>query len=117
MSLVFHHLTPEEKRRTASEIHRVLRPGGQLHVVDWGKPQNPLLRAAFVLVQLLDGFATTTENVRGLLPHLPGAAGLSDVAVTRQFATVFGSLSMIRAQRALGGGALDAQAATKGLDA
>ncbi|MDS4016068.1 MAG: class I SAM-dependent methyltransferase [Candidatus Accumulibacter sp.] len=37
-SLFFHHLEPEEKQRTASECFRVLRPGGEFHVADWGKP-------------------------------------------------------------------------------
>lgn len=37
-SLVFHHLTPDEKRQTAAEVLRVLRPAGELHVADWGKP-------------------------------------------------------------------------------
>ena len=98
-SLVFHHLTPEEKRATAGEILRVLRPGGELHVADWGMPPNALLRAAFLVVQLLDGFATTAENARGLLPEVCGGAGFTDVAVTRQFTTAFGSLSLVRARR------------------
>lgn len=99
-SLVFHHLTPDEKRQTTAEVFRVLRPGGELHVADWGRPQNALLRAAFLVVQLLDGFATTTENVRGVLPEVFGAAGFVDVEVTRQIATAFGSLSLLRARRA-----------------
>lgn len=99
-SLVFHHLTPEEKRQTAGEIFRVLRPDGELHVADWGKPQNVLLRAAFLLVQLLDGFGTTAENVRGILPDVVRAAGFADVMVTRRLATAFGSLSLIQARRA-----------------
>lgn len=99
-SLVFHHLTPDEKRQTAAEVFRVLRPGGELHVADWGKPQNALLRAAFLVVQLLDGFATTTENVHGVLPEVFSAAGFVDVEVTRKVATAFGSLSLLRARRA-----------------
>src|SRR5690242_19115334 len=54
-SLLFHHLTHENKERTAREVVRVLRPGGELHVADWGKARNGVMRAAFLLVQLLDG--------------------------------------------------------------
>lgn len=99
-SLVFHHLTPDEKRQTAGDVFRVLRPGGELHVADWGTPQNGLLRAAFLLVQLLDGFETTAENVRGVLPTVFRDAQFVEVEVTRQIATAFGSLSLLRARRA-----------------
>lgn len=58
-SLLFHHLTRENKVRTLREVFRVLQPGGELHVADWGEAQNRLMRGAFLLVQLLDGFETT----------------------------------------------------------
>jgi len=74
-SLLFHHLTPANKRRTFVEIHRVLKPGGELHIADWGKPTNILMRAAFFFVQILDGFETTKDNVVGRLPVLFEEAG------------------------------------------
>ena len=37
-SLMFHHLTAEDKEPTLREVHRVLRPGGSLHLVDFGGP-------------------------------------------------------------------------------
>jgi ubiquinone/menaquinone biosynthesis C-methylase UbiE len=55
-SLMFHHLTRENKERTLKEVFRVLRPSGELHVADYGKAQNKLMRVAFLLVQMLDGF-------------------------------------------------------------
>lgn len=67
-SLVFHHLTPAQKVSTLKEIYRVLRPKGELHVADWGKAKNLFMRLAFYLVQLLDGFETTRDNVNGKLP-------------------------------------------------
>lgn len=36
-SLFFHHLTPEAKRKTLLEVRRVLKPGGTLHIADWGR--------------------------------------------------------------------------------
>ncbi len=83
-SLLFHHLTHENKERTARAVVRVLRPGGELHVADWGKARHGMMRAAFLLVQLLDGFETTTANVRGALPHVFAAAGFEDVRQSAQ---------------------------------
>src|SRR5687768_16091627 len=39
-SLFFHHLVLRDKERTIAEIARVLRPGGELHVADWGEPRS-----------------------------------------------------------------------------
>ncbi|MGH7601708.1 MAG: class I SAM-dependent methyltransferase, partial [bacterium] len=98
-SLVFHHLTSEKKRRTLAEIFRVLKPGGALHVADWGKAQNAVMRGAFFLVQMLDGFATTTENVRGKLPDYFRASGFANVKETKRYMTVYGTLSLYAASR------------------
>jgi len=96
-SLVFHHLTTENKRRTLRKIRDWLRPGGELHVADWGRAQDLLMRLAFLPVQLLDGFETTSDNVRGLLVPLIREAGFEEVAETRRERTVFGTLSLYRA--------------------
>ena len=43
-SMVFHHLSRENKILTMKEVQRVLKPGGEFHVADLGKPQNVLMR-------------------------------------------------------------------------
>ena len=96
-SLVFHHLTTANKRRTLRKIREWLRPGGELHVADWGRAQDLLMRLAFLPVQLLDGFETTSDNVRGLLVPLIREAGFEEVAETHRERTVFGTLSLYRA--------------------
>lgn len=96
-SLLFHHLTRENKIRTLREVFRVLRPGGELHVADWGKPQNGLMRALFLFVQILDGFGTTTDNLKGLLLDLLSAGGFQEVKETARYMTMLGSLSLYKA--------------------
>ena len=96
-SLVFHHLTTENKRRTLRKIREWLRPGGELHVADWGRPHGPLMRLAFLPVQLLDGFETTQDSVRGVLPSLMREAGFAEVAETHRERTLFGTLALYRA--------------------
>lgn len=98
-SLVFHHLSSENKLRTLGEVFRILRPGGQLHVADWGKPQNQIMRLAFLTVQMLDGFSTTADNVKGLLPELFQNAGFRDIKESAQFMTLFGTLSLYSARK------------------
>jgi len=98
-SLFFHHVTRENKRRTLREVFRVLRPGGELHVADWGRPQNAPARAGFFLVQVLDGFETTADSVSGILPSLLHEAGFEQAQQTAQFWTVFGTLCLYCARK------------------
>ncbi len=96
-SLFFHHLDRDSKQRTLAQVFRALKPGGELHVADWGRAANPLMRTAYFGIQLLDGFDNTADNVNGLLPEFMRAAGFADVAETRRFATMFGTMSLYRA--------------------
>lgn len=98
-SLVFHHLTRGQKRNALRECFRILRPDGQLHIADWGRTGHFGLRVGFLLTQLLDGFETTSDNVRGLLPLLVREAGFVDVTETLHFPTAFGSLRLLRARK------------------
>lgn len=93
-SLFFHHLSHEDKVRTIQEVLRVLKPGGEFHVADWGKPQNALMRAVFSLIRVLDGFENTHDNVAGKLPELFMHGGFADVSVRRELATAFGTMAL-----------------------
>lgn len=100
-TLLFHHLTQELKKRTLQETLRVLKPGGQLCVVDWGMPSNRLMRMVFFLVQLLDGFTTTTDSVKGVLPELMRETGFAQVHEVGYFNTLFGTLRLTIAVKRL----------------
>lgn len=96
-SLFFHHLTWEDKERTALELLRVLKPGAALHVADWGRADNALMRGLFVAVQLLDGFKNTQDNVAGKLPALFEAAGFVEVQQRQTFHTMLGTMALYSA--------------------
>ncbi|MFF3926490.1 class I SAM-dependent methyltransferase [Paenibacillus lactis] len=98
-SLMFHHLTTTNKLQTLKEIFRVLKPEGELHIADWGKAKNGFMRVAYYSIQILDGFSTTTDNVKGLLPGFALKAGFNTMNETKQYATLYGSLSLYKAKK------------------
>lgn len=99
-TLFFHHLTDDDKRATAAEARRVLRPRGRVVVGDFGRPQDPLMRAIMLgTVTLLDGRETTAASLAGRLPELLAAAGLAAVAVSDRLRTPTGTVEILTATR------------------
>ena len=98
-SLFFHHLSTHLKQEAMREALRVLRLGGEFHIADWGEPTSLAMRLAFVGVRLLDGFATTRDNVRGGLPDLLQLAGFENVETTDCYSTLLGTMSLCRASK------------------
>jgi len=78
-SLVFHQLDRQAKMSCLEEINRVLKPGGELIIGDWGKPKSKFMRLLFYIVQILDGFETTSDNVKGLMIDFMIDTGFSEV--------------------------------------
>lgn len=101
-SLLFHHLTPDSKQSVLAEVRRVLRPGGALHIADWGRPANRLMRWAGLGIQLLDGWAATADNFAGRLPALMQETGFAGVTETQHFNTLFGTIRLLAARKPLG---------------
>lgn len=97
-SLFFHHLTPENKLKTLKEIQRVLKSDGTLHIADWGKSANLLMKIASLPIQWFDG-ATTKDSYQGELPELMREAGFSNIIETADYNTFFGTLRLHRAEK------------------
>ena len=98
-TLFFHHLDLESKRATVAEVARVLRPGGELHVADWGRASDPLMAALSWPVRLLDGLDVTRENFDGSLPGLIADGGFEEVAERDRLRTPLGSMVLLSARR------------------
>ena len=95
-SLLFHHLKRENKVRAVREAYRVLRPGGELHVADFGAPRNKLMWLASLITR---HFEEASDNVRGLVPEMLCEAGFAPVDAAAHFMTIFGTLSLCRARK------------------
>lgn len=97
ISLVLHHLLPEDKRRALAEARRILAPSGRLHVADWGKPTDPLMSGAFFVAQAIDGFDRTADHRAGRLPAFVVEADFGPVESYGRFRTGFGVVELLRA--------------------
>jgi len=95
-SMVFHHLNRENKLRALKEIFRVLRPRGELHIADFGKPHNALM---YLISLFARHFEETSDNIKGLLPEMFRKAGFADVEETAQYMTINGTLSLYMARK------------------
>ncbi|WP_425805063.1 class I SAM-dependent methyltransferase [Desulfitobacterium sp. Sab5] len=92
-SLVFHHLTHDNKVLALKEVYRVLRPGGELHIADFGKPSNTLM---YLISLIMRNFEEAKDNYQGLLPCMTKGAGFNQVQITAQYSTLFGTLSLYK---------------------
>jgi ubiquinone/menaquinone biosynthesis C-methylase UbiE len=97
-TLVLHHLTRDEKRATLAGIRSLLRPGGELHIADFGPPEGFYARVVFSLIRRFDGAGRTVDNLEGRLPQLIAEAGFDEVHETGHAATVFGTLVCLSAR-------------------
>jgi ubiquinone/menaquinone biosynthesis C-methylase UbiE len=98
-SMFFHHLNWRNKERTAQEILRVLKPGAELHVADFGRAINLAMRGLFLAVQLLDGFENTRDHAAGRLIALFAQNGFVGVAEQARFNTLYGTIALYRATK------------------
>ena len=98
-ALMFHHLKRDEQAQTLHEIRRVLKPGGSLHLVDFGGGHD---RAGGFLARLLHRSEHVHDDSGGdALLNLMRHAGLADCTEVAHQPTIFGLLVFYRASEPL----------------
>ncbi|HVH08114.1 MAG TPA: class I SAM-dependent methyltransferase [Myxococcota bacterium] len=97
-SFVLHHLTTDDKRAAFAAIRGWLRPGGELHVLDFGPQANPVLALVARGLALLGGGDRVDDNWNGRLPALMREVGFGHVEETGRAFTPFGSASFYAAR-------------------
>ena len=94
-SMVFHHLTTQDKEKSLAEIYRVLKPDGELHLADFGTPHGIYAK---IVSSLIRRFERVDDNINGQIPKMFVKAKFS-VLKTSEFSTVFGTLALLQGRK------------------
>lgn len=94
-SLMFHHLDADLRAASLGEVLRVLRPGGSLHLMDFGGDSHHL----HGLARLARRSRTLKDNWDERIPTLMREAGFAEAAETGQLTKHVGRLAYYRASR------------------
>jgi ubiquinone/menaquinone biosynthesis C-methylase UbiE len=93
-ALMFHHLEPKEKEKTLEEARRVLKPGGSLHLVDFGGAK---VRSDGFMARLHNRSERLRNNFGHRIPMLMREAGFADPTEVAHRITIVGRLTYYRA--------------------
>jgi len=93
-ALMFHHLGTEEKEKTLDEARRVLKPGGSLHLLDFGGAK---VRSDGLIARLHHRSERLRDNFGDRIPTLMREAGFADPTEVTHRITIAGRLTYYRA--------------------
>lgn len=95
-SLVFHHLTTENKHRAFAEVLRVLRFEGRMLILDFGPPAGRFPKFVAGVLRRLEH---TSDNLAGSLPEFAEQAGFQDIENLGTSNTIFGTVWIFRGRK------------------
>jgi SAM-dependent methyltransferase len=95
---MFHHLTAPNKIKAFQEVHRILKPGGEFHLLDFTRPTKWVMRIISIPIAHME---EADDNIRGLLPEMLQKAGMTQITDTHHFYTIFGELAHLQIRKSL----------------
>jgi ubiquinone/menaquinone biosynthesis C-methylase UbiE len=95
-SLMFHHLDLATRRGMLREVLRVLRPGGRLHFVDFGRSEEG---GDGLLARLLHSAEEMRENSDSRIAAMIAEAGFEAVESVGARGTLFGRVAFHRGRK------------------
>jgi ubiquinone/menaquinone biosynthesis C-methylase UbiE len=95
-SLMFHHLRAEEKGNTLREVHRVLKPGGEFHMMDLEGPED---QKPGWFARLLHLHAELKENSAANVIAVMKEAGFPDATKVGRWSRLIGSVAYYKAEK------------------
>jgi ubiquinone/menaquinone biosynthesis C-methylase UbiE len=95
-AFMFHHLEPADRPLALREVNRVLRPGGPVHLLDFGGVKD---RSDGLVARLAHRSRHLEDNFGDRIPALMREAGLTDAGETGHRVSVVGRSTSWSARR------------------
>lgn len=93
-SLLFHQVRSEDKETGIAAMLKAVRPGGEIHIADYCRQPDRLMRNLFRIIQSLDGHEMTQPNADGMIERLLAGHAQAPVLPTSVIRTPTGAISL-----------------------
>lgn len=97
-SLVFHHLSLENKYSILKEIKRVLKRGGELHILDYGIQRTSYTK---FITNILKHTEPIQDNIDGKLIYYMEKSGFTSVKEKSFINTLLGAVSFYSSKKSV----------------